>query len=62
MQKVLIIDTSILCVYLKVPFMDKCGPDDNQWDYQRVNEKINDEICQKSLLVLPASIKGMEIL
>lgn len=53
MQKVLIIDTSILCVYLKVPFMDECGPDNDKWDYHRVVGKINDEISKKSLLVLP---------
>ena len=53
MSKVLIIDTSILCVYLKVPFMEECGPDDDKWDYDRVAEKINNEIRQNSLLVLP---------
>ena len=53
MQKVLIIDTSILCVYLKVPFMEECGPDNDKWDYERVEKKINDEISQNSLLVLP---------
>lgn len=53
MGKVLIIDTSILCVYLKVPFMEECGPENDKWDYDRVTEKINDEISHKSLLVLP---------
>lgn len=53
MSKVLIIDTSILCVYLKVPFMEECGPDHDKWNYSRVAEKIDDEISQKSLLVLP---------
>ena len=53
MQKVLIIDTSILCVYLKVPLMEKCGPSHDKWDYNRVSGKINEEIRKKSLLVLP---------
>lgn len=53
MQKVLIIDTSILCVYLKVPYMEECGPDNDKWDYNRVVRKINDEIINKSYLVLP---------
>jgi len=53
MSKVLIIDTSVLCVYLKVPYMEECGPDDDKWDYDRVVEKIDREIQQKSLLVLP---------
>lgn len=51
MQKVLIIDTSILCVYLKVPNMEDCGPDNDKWDYNRVVRKINDEIINKSYLV-----------
>lgn len=29
MNKVLIIDTCILCVYLQVPYMDDCGPDND---------------------------------
>lgn len=33
--------------------METCGPDGEQWDYNRVAEKIDDEISQKSLLVLP---------
>ena len=53
MQKILILDTSILCVYRKVPYMDDCGSDDNKWDYKRVTEKIDTEISKKSLLVLP---------
>lgn len=53
MRKVLIIDTSILCVYLKVPHMDTCGSDMDKWDYQRVATKINEEIGKNSYLVLP---------
>ena len=41
MQKVLIIDTSILCVYLKVPFMEECDPNHDKWDYKRVAEKLS---------------------
>lgn len=53
MKKVLIIDTSILCVFLRVPFMEHCGSDQDKWDYKRVTRKINYEICRKSVLVLP---------
>lgn len=53
MNKVLIIDTSILCVYLKVPNMDDCGSSDDKWDYARVSKKIKQEIDLKSTLVLP---------
>ena len=44
MKKVLVIDTSILCVWLQVPGMDHCGPNDDCWDYARVNQKIEQEI------------------
>ncbi len=53
MRKVLIIDTSILCVYLRVPQMEECGKTGDKWDYDRVVSKINDEISKKSLLMLP---------
>lgn len=53
MIKVLIIDTSILCVYLKIKYMDECGPSSDKWNYERVSGKINEEITKNSLLVLP---------
>lgn len=53
MNTVLIIDTCILCIYLKVPKMDTCGPSDDKWDYARVKEKIDREIAENSTLVLP---------
>lgn len=53
MRKVLIIDTCILCVFLGVPDMDDCGPDNDKWDYERVSKKIQTEISNSSLLVLP---------
>ncbi len=53
MRKVLIIDTSILCVWLDVPDMDTCGPDDDQWDKDRVQQKIEEEQQNRSTFVLP---------
>lgn len=53
MNKVLVMDTSILCVYLKVPDMNDCGSDDDKWDYDRVFHKISDEMNENSTLVLP---------
>lgn len=53
MKKVLIIDTSILCVWLDVPGMDSCGPDNNKWDKLRVNEKIQSETHKGTTFVLP---------
>ena len=53
MKKVLIIDTSILCVWLDIPGMDSCGPDNNKWDKLRVNEKIQSETQKGTTFVLP---------
>ncbi|GFM34060.1 hypothetical protein [Desulfovibrio subterraneus] len=53
MSKVLIIDTCILCVLLKVPHMETCGRNDDKWDFTRVNSIIESELGQKTTLVLP---------
>lgn len=53
MGKVLILDTSILCVWLRVGGKETCGPEGNRWGYERVNEKISAEVASKTILVLP---------
>jgi hypothetical protein len=53
MKKVLIIDTSVLCVWLEVPGMDSCGPDDDKWDRPRIVEKIGGEEQANTTFVLP---------
>lgn len=53
MKKVLIIDTSILCVWLEVPGMFDCGPDDDKWNKQRLDEKIQKEEEARTTFVLP---------
>lgn len=53
MKKVLILDTSILCVWLDVPDMAECGPDGDKWDRQRVSEKIAAEEQDTTTFVLP---------
>lgn len=53
MKKVLIIDTSILCVWLQVPGMDVCGPDNDRWDRDKVQQKITEEMKKGSVFVLP---------
>lgn len=53
MSKVLIIDTSILCVWLDVPGKGACGRDDDRWDKLRVDGKIQTEIQAKTTFVLP---------
>jgi hypothetical protein len=53
MSKVLIMDTSILCVWLKVPNMETCGPDNDRWDFEKVNRKVIEELAAKTTFVLP---------
>lgn len=53
MSKVLVVDTTILCVWLRVPSMSPCGPQDDSWDYDRVNAKIEEERQAGTLFVLP---------
>jgi hypothetical protein len=53
MRRVLIIDTSILCVWLNVPGKDACGPDLDKWDKQRVKRKLDEELQKKTTFVLP---------
>ena len=42
-KKVLIFDTSVLCVWLKVPGKETCGPEGNRQTYDMVNAKIEEE-------------------
>lgn len=53
MKKVLILDTSILCIWLNVPGMSDCGPDDDKWNRQRVAKKITEEEQNSTTFVLP---------
>jgi hypothetical protein len=53
MKKVLIIDTSILCVYLEVPGKDTCGSDKDRWNKQRVDDLLKKEIEKSTIFVLP---------
>lgn len=53
MRRVLIIDTSILCVWLDVPGRETCGPSHDRWNRQRVSEKLEQERDQKTIFVLP---------
>ncbi|MEK4701025.1 hypothetical protein MKX47_15815 [Solibacillus sp. FSL R7-0668] len=53
MSKVVVMDTSILCCWLKVPGKETCGPVGNQWNNERVEKEIQDEMQQKATFVLP---------
>ena len=52
MKKVLIIDTSILCVWLQVTGMESCGPDNDRWTYDRVFQKITEEQAKGTTFIL----------
>lgn len=53
MNKVLIIDTDILCVWLKIPGRGDCGPDNDKWNKERVTKKIQQEERVSTTFVLP---------
>ena len=53
MQRVLIIDTTILCCWLQIPGKETCGPDDDRWNYRRADEIINQRLEEGYYLVLP---------
>lgn len=53
MLKVLIIDTSILSVWLKIDWMDHAGPGNDLWNFDRIDAKIKDEVNENTTLVLP---------
>lgn len=53
MKKVLVIDTSILCVWLSVPGKTTCGTAKDQWDKARVTQLLGEEITARTTLVLP---------
>jgi hypothetical protein len=53
MQRVLIIDTSILCVWLQVSGKTTCGSGAEQWNKERVDQELEREIQAGTTLVLP---------
>ena len=53
MRKVLVIDTSVLCVWLKVPGKETCGPSKALVTYEMVSEKIEEEKKKGTTFILP---------
>lgn len=53
MQRVLVIDTSILCCWLQINGKETSGPSDDIWDYNRVDNHINERLNDGWFLVLP---------
>ncbi|MCK9314066.1 MAG: hypothetical protein M0P20_08480 [Methanocorpusculum sp.] len=52
-NKVIIIDTSIMCCWLNISGKETCGSADDQWDNARVIEYINNQTDLGATLVLP---------
>lgn len=52
-RKVLIIDTSVLCCWLRVPGKEEAGPANDRWDHLRIDSLLNQERIKQSTFVLP---------
>ncbi|MFN7835797.1 MAG: hypothetical protein ACK5NY_08450 [Burkholderiaceae bacterium] len=52
-KRVLILDTSVLCCWLKVPGKDEAGPVNDRWDHARIDALLEQERLKKSTFVLP---------
>lgn len=52
-RRVLILDTSVLCCWLKVPGMGEAGPVHDRWGYARIAQLLEKERQQGSTFVLP---------
>lgn len=52
-RTVLVIDTSILCVWLAIPGFETCGPKEDRWDKARVDTFIQPHLDAGATLVLP---------
>lgn len=52
-QRILIVDTSVLCCWLQVPGKEEAGPLEDRWNHERISQLLEEELKQKSTLVLP---------
>lgn len=53
MRKVLILDTSILCVWLEIPGKETCGSGQNAWSRSKVDQLLQQEQQAGTTFVLP---------
>lgn len=51
--RVLILDTSVMCCWLQVPGKEEAGPQNDKWNYERIEQLLNAERQKKSTFVLP---------
>ncbi len=52
-QRILILDTSVLCCWLQVPGKEEAGPLEDRWNHERISQLLELELARKSTLVLP---------
>ncbi|MBT9496002.1 MAG: hypothetical protein IV103_01650 [Zoogloea sp.] len=52
-RRVLILDTSVLCCWLRVPGKEEAGPIDNRWNHTRIDKLLKEERESHSTFVLP---------
>lgn len=52
-KRVLILDTSVLCCWLKVPGKEEAGPANDRWNHDRINALLEQERAKNSTFVLP---------
>ena len=52
-SRVLILDTSVLCCWLRIPGKEIAGPDDDRWDHGRIATLLETEEARGSTFVLP---------
>lgn len=52
-RRVLVLDTSVLCCWLRVPGKQTAGPADDRWDHARIDALLKKEIELDSTFVLP---------
>lgn len=52
-SKVLVLDTSVLCCWLRIPGKETAGPVGDLWDYKRISTLLTGEEAAGSVFVLP---------
>lgn len=52
-RRVLILDTTVLCCWLRVPGKEEAGPTHDRWDHARIEKLLNEERQKGSTFVLP---------
>lgn len=55
-NKIVVIDTSILCALLEVPGKETCGPDDDRWDKARVDEAVENLKKEHATFIIPLAV------